>query len=312
MGDDTIVAGSGDNIIDVSGGNNWINFGGGNHWDDNYATGVLRGIVEIDPQHMTFVKQGETTLRDLNGDGRSDLVQIATDASGDVTAMRARLSKADGTFEAVAFDAVSVNGQLVLGDLVSADVNGDGIKDTIFRDTTNRVTVSRGKPGGGFEAGTSSPLMVSSDGDSPSWNTFGNFRMLIGDINGDGRADLLAEYEGGANDRRIWTRMGQADGTFGDFLINEHNYPGSIYGGNGEATLSDINGDGRVDLVRSTYDTAGQLTGQKVLLANTDGSFAGGDYGVPTVVRDGHRYMVTPSAMTWTQAEAWEIGRAHV
>lgn len=92
--------------------------------------------------------------------------------------------------------------------------------------------------------------------------------VLAGDVNGDGRQDLIATNVG-----KVFVRLGRGDGTF----TNGPSY-GVPQGGQEDAVLADANGDGDLDVIVITR------AGVKTLLGRGDGSFTDGPFSaVPAV-----------------------------
>ena len=75
----------------------------------------------------------------------------------------------------------------------------------------------------------------------------GRHPRLIGDVNGDGRTDIV-----GFGESQVFVALGQGDGTFGE---SQPALDGLGYGAGGwqvsrnPRRLADVNGDGRVDIV---------------------------------------------------------------
>ena len=125
-----------------------------------------------------------------------------------------------------------------------ADVNGDGRADLISMNTDGNLYVFEGQSDGTFAApktaGSINPIFDDGIGEEPAG---------LGDVNGDGRADLLTLDH---SDNKLRLRLGEEDGTF--------SAPTTPYGStidssllDGEGTefigLLDYNRDGRADLV---------------------------------------------------------------
>ena len=88
----------------------------------------------------------------------------------------------------------------------------------------------------------------------------GPHSVAIGDVNGDGRPDLVTANRGSDD---VSVLLGDGDGTFRpqtDFAAG-----GSPYA----VAIGDVNGDGRPDLVTANYGS-GDVS---VLLGNGDGTF---------------------------------------
>ena len=184
-------------------------------------------------------------VRDLNGDGRSDLVWQNT-ASGDLGAW---------LMNGATLSSSIANGSLPAGTAAIAigDYNGDGYADVMSVSAAN-VYLSLGSGSGGL----ASPVSVSTRPPA-GWNLAG-----AGDVNGDGKADV------------VWHNI--ASGEIYYWLMNG----ASIAGGQGASYLpvgsialavADFNGDGRVDVLSTTsQDTRVSIMG------------ANGVYGAATVV----------------------------
>lgn len=118
----------------------------------------------------------------------------------------------------------------------------------------------------------------------------------LADINGDGLPDLIATVTGSQGVAGIMVAVGNGDGTFQPPQIyldtsNGVTYSGALYG-----FVTDVDGDGRPDIILNTV-TIG-TRGVKVFIQQADGSFVGnsviplqGDYSVSAVAdmnKDGH------------------------
>ncbi|CAN7760566.1 FG-GAP-like repeat-containing protein [Bradyrhizobium sp. LjRoot220] len=68
--------------------------------------------------------------------------------------------------------------------------------------------------------------------------------LAVGDINGDGRLDIVTSSPGSLN---TWILFGNGDGTFGTAIPNLMAVPSSNF----EVALGDLNGDGKLELVAS-------------------------------------------------------------
>ena len=214
----------------------------------------------------TGQNNGAIAIGDLDGDGNLDMA-ITNYAYDGVSVL---LGRGDGTFGPrtqvgagrYPYDSYTV----AMGDL-----NGDGRPDlvtatgTLFNtDTISVATVYLGNGDGTF----GSPR----DFVTGLWPD----HVVIGDVNGDGKQDLVTANSQGS----ISVLLGTGDGTFGpkaDYVAGT--YPQFL-------SMADLNGDGKLDVAVSN-STSNMVS---VLLGNGDGSF-----GDPSAYAAGsHPYFVQP------------------
>ncbi|MFI6823537.1 DUF2961 domain-containing protein [Micromonospora sp. NPDC050187] len=159
--------GAGDVYVALSTGSG---FGPGVKWHDHFAIGDEMPAVG-----------------DVDGDGRDDLVTFTRGTTGDVF-----VSLSDGT--RFVEDGWKWHDSLVLGDQLPAlgDVDGDGRDDV--------VTFTRGTTGDVFVALSDGTRFVPQAGRWHDWFAVGDELPGIGDVNGDGRADLVTYTRGSTAD----------------------------------------------------------------------------------------------------------------
>lgn len=165
---------------------------------------------------------------DVNGDGLADLVGVGAD-SREVSVW----TQVGGRMSLPAVTGVDVVGG---GDLAVGDLNGDGRADIAVTsqggDPARSVAVLYQQPDGRF--GT--PVYAGVDA---SWTARG---VAIGDLDGDGRADLAVTW-GGAAPAALSIYHQRSDGTLAAPVTRGSlDYPGAI-------TLADVNLDARLDVV---------------------------------------------------------------
>ncbi|MEA2338782.1 MAG: hypothetical protein QOE82_2789, partial [Thermoanaerobaculia bacterium] len=88
--------------------------------------------------------------------------------------------------------------------------------------------------------------------------------LVLTDLNGDGKLDLVgATYVSGQFATPLVTFRGNGDGTFADGIMQ----PGPYIQSMNDIAIGDFNGDGRTDVIESSY------AGQRIATGNGDGSF---------------------------------------
>jgi hypothetical protein len=212
-------------------------------------------------------------VADVTGDGHGDLVSFNT--SSDKLGMIPGLG--DGTFTltgSTASDAGFINSASTDGSghypLDVIDVDGDELADVVTVDTTNTINVYLAEPGGTFadpvNAGALDPVMDNGWHLEPAG---------LGDVNGDGRADLLTLRRNLTLPHDVRVRLGQADGTFGaEINVYSPRLDTSLQDGTGEEVvgLLDYNRDGKADMV--TVDAAGAVRAYKAQVSGGTITFA--------------------------------------
>ena len=204
---------------------------------------------------------GAPAVADLNGDGKADLV---TGTEGG--AVSVLLGNGDGTFQAYRDYPVSRG----VEQLVATDLNGDGKPDLVSSsDGYDSVSVLLNNGDGTFQPRHE---YATAAGDSNS--------LAVGDMNGDGSPDLVTAESCGCGPGTVTVLINGGDGSFSrrDYVMEGGIIP--LFGGPVSATVADLNGDGRPDIVTidETYD--GFPVGISVLLNRGDGTFARHDYAV--------------------------------
>lgn len=181
-------------------------------------------------------------LGDVNADGRPDIVT----ANSRTHTAGVLLGQAGGTFGPVTAYSTGAFGSpfgVALG-----DVNRDGRLDIVAANySTSTVGVLLGQASGTFATVASYPTGASS----------GPFRLALGDVNADGRPDIITANFTSSS---VGVLLGQAGGTFAAVVL----YPNGMISHPGSVALGDVNGDGRPDIVTADYfaNTVGILAGQ--------------------------------------------------
>ncbi len=189
--------------------------------------GTLDAPVKY-PAAGTYTSSPETVaIGDLNGDGRNDIVVGNT---GD--AIGVFYQNPSGTL-----DPVSLHPTIDSGKVRIADLNHDGRLDIVGAGWgTDTVTVLLQQADGTL----ATPVVYSAP--HAGWDD-----LEVGDLNGDGWADVAVTSDQGMATVSISVLYQQADGTLGG-LVNR-----SVGGGEWPSgvAVGDVSGDGRKDLVAS-------------------------------------------------------------
>jgi hypothetical protein len=203
------------------------------------ATQTIQGILPL----------RNLTAADVNGDGAADLVSFSN------TTVYAALNSGTGTFLPAVRQANPLLGgaPAAIGDIDNdgrADligVNGDAI-------LANRWFI------GQSEFLQNVPVKLTSGA------PLAGRRIVLADVSGDGRNDLLAIGENSVRVALQITPPGQ-DPTFGAWVTTQ-----ADLGNSARVLVGDVNGDGKADLVRA--DDRKDVTRAKlVLISNGDGTF---------------------------------------
>ncbi len=234
---------NGDGILDAAVTN--IPPGGATGGTVSILLGAGGGVFKSPTTYATDSLSESIAAADFNGDGKLDLVVANSGLSGpaDISVL---FGNGDGTFQA----PVSYTNGARPVNLVVCDINGDGKPDVIaVNNNANYLTILLNKGNGLFQVNSVSLPFTAGT-------------VAVGDVNGDGKLDLV--LRGGSNGDTFFSGfavlLGNGDGTFQSPKI-------SGVGEGATLTLSDLNGDGRLDIVATNYAIVG------ILLGNGDGTF---------------------------------------
>jgi len=209
---------------------------------DTSTIGVLLGNGD-----GTFGYETEYTLpqpplalviADFNKDGKLDIAASMSAETDDFPVIALLTGDGTGNFSGPTISHRSALWSYGSG-LAAADVNGDGLPDLLLIDQDSQgsgtgATIYLNNGDGTFSAGQNivqnSPESASQDG-------------RLADVNEDGCPDaLIADEIGG-----VWVALGDCNGRFGT--------PTLIRTGESNAAIqvADVNGDGHLDIVMSTF-----------------------------------------------------------
>ncbi|HJU10493.1 MAG TPA: FG-GAP-like repeat-containing protein [Candidatus Binataceae bacterium] len=201
--------------------------------------------------------------RDLNGDGKPDLVVTYAQWCGCDTVspwVSVFLGNGDGTFQArvdypvgVLYESYSVT---------TGDINRDGTPDLIVSNTYGSVAVLLGNGDGTFEAAVDYPV-------NGAWS------CLVGDFNRDGIPDVVTGGDFYTNFGSLSLLLGNGDGTLQPYVEYAAASPFTMSG-------ADLNGDGALDIAASnlfgtSVSILFNLGGSRVSLTSSENPSHAGD-----------------------------------
>jgi hypothetical protein len=197
---------------------------------------------------------------DLNGDGKLDLAVTSWDPSTNRNSLvNVLLGNGDGTFKPAVsyFTAPGDSGGAEPDSIVVVDVNGDGKLDLVTANAGSlSVSVLLGNGDGTFQPAVLSFNIGANNGSPHS--------MAIGDLNGDGKLDLVLTLDG---DNNVSVMLGNGDGTFNagvNYAVGTR--PGFV-------ALADFNQDGKLDLAVANFGPFGSPSNVTILIGKGDGTF---------------------------------------
>ena len=218
------------------------------NWGSDNVSGDGPGAVSL----------GGWLLADVNGDGRDEIVQ-SWNNGGKLGMIVYGTDQSRVMGKLWGSSNVSGDGPIAKARLVG-DLNGDG-RDEIIQvwDSGNIGMIVYGAEDGFVMKKHWGTSRVSADG-------AGAVKYLIGDINGDGRDEVIQAWSNGGTLAMI------VYGTDGDFVMKKHWGTSRVSGdGAGALTLliGDVNGDGRDEVIQGW----GNSSVLGMIVYGTDGDF---------------------------------------
>jgi hypothetical protein len=215
-------------------------------------TGNGRGGFTPAPGPPTSVAAHFISVGDVNNDGNIDLALTHHDSFGVVVLLGA----GNGRFSAAPASPFSAHQGTKAHNhgLALSDLNSDGNLDiTTSNQDDNSVSVLLGDGRGGFSPANASPFAV---GRAP-------YPHAVGDVNGDGKLDIVTPNVGSNN---VTVLLGDGRGGFAAAAHSPYAVATRPY----YIAIGDVSGDARPDLI-TTHDDISLMT---TLLGDNRGGFS--------------------------------------
>ena len=210
---------------------------------------------------------------DVNGDGKADVIVGAyqDDNNGTDSGSAHIFSGADGSTLYI-FNGDNDSDYFGASVASAGDVNGDGKADVIvgaYGDDNNGADTGSAR----IFSGADGSVLYTFNGDSSN-DYFGRSVAGAGDVNGDGKDDLIV---GAYGDDNNGSNSGSArifSGADGSILYTFNGESTNDYFGYSVAAAGDVNGDGRADVIVGAYqdDNNGTDSGSARIFSGADGT----------------------------------------
>ncbi|HXH93113.1 MAG TPA: FG-GAP-like repeat-containing protein [Thermoanaerobaculia bacterium] len=171
---------------------------------------------------------------DINNDGKPDAVLLEKLLPSNNWVLLTLAGNGDGSFRTPVSTPITTPGaRIALGDL-----DGDGKLDLVLSGQDTRLETYHGNGDGSF-------TLISSQ----IANIIGFSPLALTDLDGDGKLDLIAVTRVDANNQTLVTFRGIGNGTFAAGISQ----PGPFIQSIDNIESGDYNGDGRADVIESSF-----------------------------------------------------------
>jgi hypothetical protein len=235
------------------------------------------------PTPVSFLSSGFVTsyAADLNGDGKTDILAVVTIPGSSLVAGPVQVSvtvflnqgagsfTSAGTFPVMAPYSNNAGFSVNVFAPTFVDLNGDGKLDLVTQTQLVVATQVGSDPlvttllnNGNGTFGSPMPVSIT---DPPNLDNSDAFGAASGDVNGDGKQDLILTLADDAGNASVLTLLGNGDGTFQNQLdLTLQTSPGAQVMATPGVVVQDFNLDGKQDLI---------LGNGLLALGNGDGTF---------------------------------------
>ena len=203
-------------------------------------------LYHFDAYESRFRDSIRVAVGDMNGDGVDDIITTAAKGTGRLRVFNgldgSRMAEGPFANEIGLFDGHKDRGAFV----AVGDLNGDGYNDIVAGSALGggKVRVLDGASGVAERFGAGESLYFQPFGKS----FHGGVRVAIGDLNGDGRADLIAGEGYSGAKVRVYDGVAAETAQMAvtprlDFTVGSH------FRGGVSVAAGDVNGDGLADII---------------------------------------------------------------
>ncbi len=191
-------------------------------------------------------------VADFNGDGKGDLVSGASIGSNPV--IQIRFGDGAGNFTAPFSNSINGSRGYVIGDF-----NTDGKNDLafIFNDAPNRQLVLFLNDGSGTLVQSPNPFLIGTN----------SLIGIVGDFNNDGKQDIAGFTQ---SNNSVMVLLNNSPSGF-----TRTDYP--VLSTLNEVGAGDFNGDGKLDIITTQYNSPTPTVNSSILFNNGTGSFTRSD-----------------------------------
>ncbi len=213
------------------------------------------------------------TAGNVNGDSYSDVVIGARGNNGSTGKAYVYLGGASGLSAAASWTAAGEGVSDSFGSSVATagDVNGDGYTDVVIGAYGNASSTGKAYLYQGGASGLSATASWTAVGEGVS-DDFGSSVASAGDVNGDGRSDVVIGADGNAGSTgKTYLYLGGASGLSAAASWTVVGQGTTNYFGSSAATAGDVNGDGFSDVLVGAYGATGQTGNAFLYLGGASG-----------------------------------------
>ena len=221
----------------------------GNSWSTSYSQWLTDDMD-------AYLGQANTTLTDVTGDGRADIIKSDLNGSNATWKVWRNTGTSWDSSQETWVNNANIDASLTQAGTKLYDVNGDGLSDIVktYVDGSNSIWKVFKNTGSSWN--TTSETWITSTGDIHLDQAF----TRLFDVNGDGLLDIVKTSTGST--WWVWKNSGQGWITSSETWLNDSSL--QAYLDKPEVAVSDVNGDNLPDIVKS-FD-GGSQDKWKVLL----------------------------------------------